>query len=143
MGTPLGPGYRLMFVVFIFFMVFAVVNEVTGIFVDSAMQSSLSDREVVINEMLAQKENDILNMQRLFSEIDEDNSGVISFEEFEKRLDDERAIAYFEAMKLDVTDVTMLCTLLDVDNSGCIDIEEFIVGCQRLKGESRSLDIAT
>merc|ERR1712151_241429 len=69
-------------------------------------------------------------------------TGCISIDEFEKRLDDERVIAYFNALKLDVSDARTLFTLLDYDQSGEVAIDEFLTGCHKLKGESRSLDIA-
>merc|ERR1712050_806679 len=81
-------------------------------------------------------------MQDIFEEMDDDNTGCISIDEFETKLDDERVIAYFNALKLDVSDARTLFTLLDYDESGAIAIEEFVVGCHKLKGESRSLDIA-
>merc|ERR1712087_935355 len=81
-------------------------------------------------------------MKDIFEEMDDDKTGCISIDEFEKRLDDERVIAYFNALKLDVSDARTLFTLLDYDQSGEIAVDEFLAGCHKLKGESRSLDIA-
>merc|ERR1712036_3828 len=73
---------------------------------------------------------------------DDDETGLITLEEFESKLDDERVVAYFNALRLDVSDARMLFKLLDYDESGDIMIEEFVDGCYKLQGESRSLDIA-
>jgi len=40
-----------------------------------------------------------------------------------------------------VSDAASLFKLLDVDRSGSVEIMEFIEGCQKLKGESRTLDM--
>merc|ERR1719456_1672910 len=80
-------------------------------------------------------------MQELFEEMDEKKVGTISLDEFEGKLQDERVIAFFNALKLDVSDARMLFQLLDTDESGEITIDEFIVGCYKLQGESRSLDL--
>merc|ERR1719240_530128 len=80
-------------------------------------------------------------MMHVFNEMDKDGSGTISEEEFLDHLDDERVLAYFNSMKLDVSDATSLFKLLDVDHSGSVEINEFIDGCQKLKGESRTLDM--
>merc|ERR1719353_1821311 len=80
-------------------------------------------------------------MQDIFVEMDQDEQGTISLEEFESKLEDERVIAYFNALKLDVSDARVLFRLLDTDESGEITIDEFIVGCYKLQGESRSLDM--
>merc|ERR1719356_322959 len=81
-------------------------------------------------------------MKTIFEEMDTDGTGCLTLQEFERRLDDERVIAYFNALKLDVSDARTLFTLLDYDQSGEIAVDEFLAGCHKLKGESRSLDIA-
>merc|ERR1712232_1236156 len=136
------PGqYRVCFLLFITFAVFAVVNIVTGVFVESAMQSSRKDREVIVSEELEHKKSYLLSMRQVFEELDTDDTGLITPEEFEKRLDDERVIAYFNALKLDVSDAQVLFRLLDYDQSNEVSIGEFLSGCYRLQGESRSLDM--
>mmetsp|Transcript_43133 Transcript_43133/g.93978 ORF Transcript_43133/g.93978 Transcript_43133/m.93978 type:complete len:670 (-) Transcript_43133:144-2153(-) len=140
--SPLPAPYLFMYLFYVFFTIFGVVNVVTGIFVDSAMEASKSDRSILVKLELQQQEKYLLEMQRLFEEIDVDGSGMIALEEFEKHLNDERALAYFESMKLDISEVGLLFSMIDNDSSGTIDMEEFIAGCQRLKGESRAMDLA-
>merc|ERR1712100_631912 len=62
-------------------------------------------------------------------------------EEFESKFDDERVIAYFRLLKLDVNDARALFQILDYDHSNEVGISEFIDGCYKLQGESRSLDM--
>merc|ERR1712232_258381 len=52
---PLPGFYRFLFLVFITLAVFAVVNIVTGVFVENAMQSSVSDRENIVTDELEKK----------------------------------------------------------------------------------------
>merc|ERR1719408_988501 len=80
-------------------------------------------------------------MLEVFREMDVDETGTITMDEFLTHLDDDRVIAYFNSMKLDVSDATALFKLLDTDRSGSVEINEFIDGCQKLKGESRTLDM--
>lgn len=138
---PLGWQYQLAYIMYVSFAIFGLVNVFTGIFVDHAMQASTNDREVQIRSQLSEEKHNLKELQRVFQELDCNGSGKLSVEELENHLNDERALAYFQAVKLDVTEVGRLFRLMDMDNSGSIDIEEFIIGCQRLKGESRSLDI--
>jgi len=67
-------------------------------------------------------------------------SNSISLDEFKVHLDDQRALAYFESIKLDVTEAPMIFNLIDIDKSGSVDIEEFVAGFDRLRGEARALD---
>jgi len=137
----LGWQYQLIYICYVSFTVFGLVNVFTGVFVDHAMQASRKDRENQIRNQIQEEDHNLRELQRVFVELDLNMSGKLSLEEFESHLNDERALAYFQAVKLDVTDIGRLFHLLDADGSGGVDIEEFIEGCQRLKGESRSLDI--
>merc|ERR1719321_1562251 len=139
--SHLGFFYRLGFLMYISFALFAVINVVTGVFVDSAMQCNHTDREVVVHEELQNKKLYLEQMADIFTEMDSDSTGCITIEEFERRLKDERVIAYFNAMKLDVSDARTLFSLLDYDNSEEVEIKEFLAGCYKLQGESRSLDL--
>jgi len=129
------------YISYVSFTVFGFVNVFTGVFVEHAMQASGKDRELQIKNQIENDNHNLRELQKVFAELDFNSSGKLSLEEFENYLTDERAQAYFEAVKLDVSEVGRLFALLDNDNSGSVDIEEFIEGCQRLKGESRALDI--
>mmetsp|Transcript_16197 Transcript_16197/g.37243 ORF Transcript_16197/g.37243 Transcript_16197/m.37243 type:complete len:590 (-) Transcript_16197:162-1931(-) len=133
--------FRLSWIVYITFAIFAVVNIVTGVFVESALAANNSDRENVISEELEFKKQYLQTLQAIFEELDHDATGYITSEEFEHALQEERVVAYFRALKLDVTDAQTLFKLLDYDQSEEISIEEFLDGCYRLQGESRTLDV--
>jgi hypothetical protein len=133
--------YNWLFLFYIVFTAVAVVNVITAVFVDNAMQSSAHDREIVVIEELETKKAYLISMRDVFEEMDTDDTGFISLEEFARRLDDERVMAYFNSMKLDVSDAETLFTLLDHDNSNSVSIEEFIDGCYKLQGQSRALDL--
>lgn len=133
--------YRYLFLLFISFCVFAVVNIVTGVFVESALQSNNKDRDIIVHEELEAKKDYLQALREIFDEIDDDDNGAITLDEFEAKLDDERVIAYFNALKLDVSDARTLFWLLDYDHSEAVNIDEFLTGCYRLQGESRTLDV--
>merc|ERR1712192_143744 len=63
-------------------------------------------------------------------------------DDFETVVADQKMVAYWNALGLDITDAKSLFVLLDRDHTGTIDIEEFLVGMLRLKGGARSLDMA-
>lgn len=134
-------GYPVAYIFFIGFTMFAVVNIVTGVFVEAALQNNIRDKDIVVADELETKKVYLRSMQEVFMEMDEDGYGTISREEFEKNLACEKIIAYFNALKLDVSDAKVLFTLLDYDHTGEITIDEFLDGCYKLQGESRSLDM--
>lgn len=132
--------YHYLFLVFITFAIFAVVNIVTGVFVDNALQSNTTDASMIVQEELEVKKAKLAAMHDVFQNLDEDETGSFTMDEFETRLRDERVQAYFSSMKLDVGDAKALFRLLDYDQSNEITIEEFVAGCAQLQGEARSLD---
>eukprot|EP00930_Biecheleria_cincta_P034863 TRINITY_DN24028_c0_g1_i1.p1 TRINITY_DN24028_c0_g1~~TRINITY_DN24028_c0_g1_i1.p1 ORF type:complete len:756 (+),score=152.13 TRINITY_DN24028_c0_g1_i1:172-2439(+) len=132
--------YSMLYLLFITFALFAVVNIVTGVFVENAMQNSIKDRDFLVREELEQKKEYLKNMQALFEEMDKLDSGTILVDGFEDCLADEQVTAYFRALKLDVSDARNLFKLLDFDGSGEIDYNEFVEGCWKLQGEARGLD---
>merc|ERR1712012_96615 len=92
-----------------------------------------------------QKKNSYLNqLKDLFHEMDTNESGSITLDEiiacFEK---DDRARAYLSVLEINVEEAKGLFNLLDVDDSGEVGIHEFIMGCMRLKGTAKSIDVAT
>mmetsp|Transcript_932 Transcript_932/g.1290 ORF Transcript_932/g.1290 Transcript_932/m.1290 type:complete len:164 (-) Transcript_932:7-498(-) len=118
------------------------MNVVTGVFVENAIGNSDSDKDFLIQEQMEQKRQNEKRMRRLFEEMDDNNTGDVQLSEFERHFDDERAIAYFNALDLDYNEAKTLFTLLDTDRSGSVDIDEFMLGCDRLKGDAKSIDMA-
>jgi hypothetical protein len=132
----------MMFYAFIAFSVFAMLNVVSAIFIDTTIQRSKSDREFVIQTEMEGKREFIRTMHLLFVELDHDGSGEISLEELQGHMLVPKVEAYFKHLDLDVSQAKKLFRLMDLDKSGTISREEFIVGCSRLRGEAKELDIA-
>jgi len=134
------PYYQVLFIVFILFSVFAVVNIVTGVFVDSAMMANSVDQAIIVHEEL-QKKTDLLNQLRtVFKELDDNKNGTFDLDEFTDRLKDERVMAFFQAMGLDVSEAGAVFHLLDTDHSNSVNIDEFVQGVQGLIGAASNLD---
>lgn len=132
--------YVFLFVIYITFQVFAVVNIVTGVFVDSAMQSGRADHDVVVHEELENKKEYLQSLKALFDAIDDRAEGNITQTMLQNKLKDPTVVAFFNSLKLEAADAHTLFTLLDFDNSGEISIDEFLTGCYRLQGEASNMD---
>lgn len=139
---PLNWNFMALFLFFISLAIFAVLNIVTGVFVQTALERTQKDKESLIQNAMTTKENYLHKMYLIFRECDTDHSNTLSFEELEQSMEDERMSAYLEALGLDCDDVDTLFVLLDRDGEGHIDIHEFLTGCLKLKGEAKGLDIA-
>jgi len=134
--------YLALFLCFVSIALFAMLNVVTGIFVETSMHLSQLDRDQIMQDELRRKEALTRSIQLIFKEMDVDGSNTITKQELAQSLKDEHILAYFNSLELDPTDVQTLFTLLDTDDSGSINMDEFWLGVMRLKGEARSLDVA-
>merc|ERR1712217_676719 len=141
--NDLGLLYVGLFTIFIAFSVFAVMNVVTAVFCQSAIESAQNDRDLVTMDLL--KTNDKLYKQfvALFGEMDSDGSRSITMNEVEDVLMQPYTHAYLQSLGICVTDAWTLLKLIDKDRSGTIDLEEFVHGCMSLQGEAKAVHVAT
>jgi len=146
MGHTLSdPGWFMvvLFVCYLAFTVFAVLNVVTGVFCQSALESAALDQDLMVQAQLAEKERYVSKAQQLFKDIDGEEQGILTYAEFENRLKDESVRTYFSLLELDISDAWTLFKLIDINDAYEVSIEDFVTGCLRLKGSAKSIDIAT
>lgn len=132
-----------LFVIFISISFFGVLNIVTSVFVESAMQTTRRYRDLMLQDSFHQQNIYVKHLKEIFSVIDTDDSGTINLLELKEFIMNEQPQLrdYFDALELNATNLHALFRLLDHDGSGSIDINEFCDGCMRLKGEARSFDL--
>mmetsp|Transcript_61876 Transcript_61876/g.175746 ORF Transcript_61876/g.175746 Transcript_61876/m.175746 type:complete len:637 (+) Transcript_61876:66-1976(+) len=130
-----------LFFFYIFFTILAVLNIITGVFVDNAVETAKTQRDFLVQKELELKERYLDEMRSLFAEMDEDGSGTVNVAEIKSYFADPRVQSYFQAFGLDIHDAERLFKLIDDDESGDVNVNEFLYGCLRLKGAARSIDM--
>eukprot|EP00933_Yihiella_yeosuensis_P071523 TRINITY_DN79724_c0_g1_i1.p1 TRINITY_DN79724_c0_g1~~TRINITY_DN79724_c0_g1_i1.p1 ORF type:complete len:291 (+),score=45.80 TRINITY_DN79724_c0_g1_i1:26-874(+) len=121
----------LLLVLYITFAILAVMNVVTGLFVQNAMDKASEVRQMSV----------IAHARKLFEDVDVDTSGTIEFEELQSRMHLQSVQDCFNAIDIQITEARCLFEILDEDGSGKIDFQEFIQACLRLQGPARSGDL--
>lgn len=132
-----------LFNVFVVFTYFVMLNVITGVFCNSAIESAQKNPELIAFSLMQGRKKYIENLSKLFEAVDADESGTITISEFEELLRDDMAHAHFQALELNIGDAWTLFKLIDHDASGTISINEFLTGCEALKGGARSIDVAS
>jgi len=144
-ALPLSDVHWLGVCVFLFFLsfvLFAVMNTVTGVFCQKAIEAAQSDHDSAIRNEIRQKVLYTAKTKELFKLIGSQEESNLSFEQFDACMRDERVVAYFSIMGLDHSDAWDLFKLLDTDSSGEVNLDEFVRGFMRLRGTAKSIDIA-
>jgi len=133
--------YTALYLFYVTFTTFGVLNVVTSVFVDSAMQTSQHYRELAVLEEQAQIKVLQKQLENLFKEIDLDHNGQISVEELTSFLELDECSSYFSALGISTADARIFFKLMDQDNDGAVEKAEFFDCCTKLKGEAKSFDI--
>jgi len=119
------------FMLYILFTTLAVLNVVTGIFVDTALKSAKADKDAYM----------VNQVWDLFTHTDYDASGRVHWEEFKEALDTVEMQEYFKEIDVDLAEAKVIFKLLDVDNEGALKPMDFLSGCMRLRGPAKALDM--
>jgi len=130
----------ILFFIYTTFTILAVLNIITGVFVDNAVETAKQEREFLVQKEMELREKYVDEMHDLFHEMDVDGSGTVTFEEVQEYFLDKRVQSYFQALGLDPTDTERLFRLIDSDGSEELSVDEFLDGCLRLKGWATSID---
>ncbi|CAE7338625.1 SCN10A [Symbiodinium natans] len=133
--------WGLLFEAYIAFCTFAVLNVMTGVFCQSAMESAEKDHELVLQNVVQEKAKYFRAVRRLFAQLDQNGDGGITAKEFEVALEDPALMHVFAALEISADDAWALFTQLDSDGDAHVDAEEFLEGCMLLKGPARSIDV--
>lgn len=129
------------FIFYVAFTYFAVLNVLTGVFCQSAIESAQNDHATAVQSMIANKEAHLTKVRALFNQLGTDEKSVITYRQFEGKINSDEVREYFETLGLDVWDAWSFFKLLDRDGGGSVEIEEFLKGCLRFRGQARAIDI--
>jgi len=126
-----GVEVGILFMSFILFSNLALLNVITGVFIDAVMENGKR------NKALSTKQH----VQALFATLDVNDDGEIQWSDFESRLDRKEMKDFFKIVDVDIANAKNLFELIDSDGSGTIDATEFMDGCLRIWSPAKDLDL--
>mmetsp|Transcript_132188 Transcript_132188/g.313384 ORF Transcript_132188/g.313384 Transcript_132188/m.313384 type:complete len:206 (-) Transcript_132188:53-670(-) len=130
---------------YIIITVFAVINVVTGVFCNTAIESAAEDKDIAIMKQMKQQRAQVESLRGFFEKIQtvEGNVGnQVSLRDLKEALHRDKLSGFLESMGISTQDVWSLFMIIDADRSGLIDLEEFVAGCMQLHGPAKSLHVA-
>jgi len=135
----------LLFVVYMCFALFCVLNVMTGVFVENASRMTAADEEMCMMEELRARKDYVDTVSRLFSECDIDNSGNVNWEEFQACASDLHFQTCFKKLGIAIdteAELRNVFHMLDFQNNGSVSVAEFANGIQMFSGGAKSIDVA-
>merc|ERR1740121_1223075 len=109
-----------------------MLNVITGMFVDSALKRCTAEnRQNLLNTLAGL----VANIPQV--------AGCIRLEDFKEQLSLPQLQLYFEEMDLTTDEAEALFHLLDFEKTGAIDAEQFVMGCIRIHGHAKAIDLVT
>jgi len=144
-GEPLyflGWPYFLLFVFYIVSFLFVVVNTITGLFVEATLKHSNNDDSMVIQQELDKRHKYVERLRAAFYKLDTDEDGLVSIDEFTEALASKQMQAFLASLSIDGTDAEAFFRVLtDHLPDKRVDLETFVVGCIKLRGEAKAMDV--
>eukprot|EP00746_Dinoflagellata_sp_MGD_P136415 gnl/MRDRNA2_/MRDRNA2_70340_c0_seq2.p1 gnl/MRDRNA2_/MRDRNA2_70340_c0~~gnl/MRDRNA2_/MRDRNA2_70340_c0_seq2.p1 ORF type:complete len:673 (-),score=112.77 gnl/MRDRNA2_/MRDRNA2_70340_c0_seq2:177-2195(-) len=135
------PQMWLYFVSYIALAMMVLMNLVTAIIVENALNQSKSDEESLLRELEVKKESEFKHLHNMFTRLDRDGSGELDEEEFNTALEEEPMIVD-QFMLLGFEENEIRNFFKDLDNGdGSLSTDEFIGGLQAMQGTARSADL--
>jgi len=127
------PVVGISFVCYIAFSQFAMLNVVTGFFVDKAFHNREKEKH----------SSTVKSLRAIFRRCVPDGSGNMTIDEFISSCEDPTFVLALKALDVDPAEARHLLFLMDINGDGHIAVEDFVQGCLRLRGGAQAIDLAT
>jgi len=136
-----GAVYYCLFLVYIAVFAFVIMNVISSIFLESILKNADSDQQFIIEKHMEQKQVYIQKLQQLFQLMDNEKSGEISYEVFCAHSESPHMLSFAASLEIDIADASKF--FLEISDRGrrSVDMETFVVGCIKLKGAAKSVDL--
>eukprot|EP00927_Polykrikos_kofoidii_P057797 TRINITY_DN5198_c0_g1_i2.p1 TRINITY_DN5198_c0_g1~~TRINITY_DN5198_c0_g1_i2.p1 ORF type:complete len:576 (+),score=75.51 TRINITY_DN5198_c0_g1_i2:101-1828(+) len=136
-----GVHYHIFFILYVGLFLFVVSNSITSLFLDSALQYAEKDHHQVIQDQLRRKREYMNKVMTIYAEMDADGSGDVTYEEFCTHMSHPHMMAFAASLDIDTSDLQQFFSILSNNGTTAVDMETFVVGCIRLRGSARSMDV--
>lgn len=120
--------------------VIVMMNLVTAIIVENAVTNSMHDEDQQVKEREKAKLGELRSLEHLFTLMDADGSGTLSWHEFKMSFHDADLLKRWKLLDFDPEECKELFGLLD-DGDGEIETSEFFEGLAQMKGVAQSKDL--
>lgn len=137
----IGILYFCFFYFYVCFFIFVIANVVTSLFVERVLSKISSDEQTMVNDRMSKRLQYVQQIQGLFARIDADHDGQVSLAELTASLHDKAMVEFAASLDIEESDLTMCFSILTGNGRLTVDTDTFVVGCIKLRGNARSVDV--
>jgi len=122
-------------------MVLALLNIVTGVFVNDAIEMAQGHREVRNITLVKRYEESFKLLRQTFMKIDEDSSGSIMVDDLVHALQYTDVSVTLESLGIDATNAVRLFETINVSGAPELEIDDIVMGCVAFTVPAKSVDM--
>eukprot|EP00930_Biecheleria_cincta_P028971 TRINITY_DN20164_c0_g1_i1.p1 TRINITY_DN20164_c0_g1~~TRINITY_DN20164_c0_g1_i1.p1 ORF type:complete len:564 (-),score=86.41 TRINITY_DN20164_c0_g1_i1:21-1481(-) len=131
------PWLAILFALFLLIVSIAMMNLVTAVIVEGAIEQGKQDKEVEQEHKKQLIKSMIPALTAMFYEMDEDGNGTLTFEELQRCGDD---LQDELMMNMKAESLEELFDMIDVDGSGEVEIDEFCIGVSKIASSDQPVE---
>lgn len=139
---PISAFAVFLVVLYVVISIFAVMNVVTGVFCQTAIESASNDKDVATMKQVNAKSQKVAHLKAIFQEMDREKTNFVSFQDVKAAVHSPELKDFLESMGILSDDIWTWFMLLDTEETGLVDIDAFVSGCMQLYGTARSMQMA-
>lgn len=136
-----GGLYLFFFYAYICFFNFVIMNTMTSLFLDGVMHHSENDHSSIVREMLKKKVKFMADLRDLHRHMCDSGATEATLEGFLRHMNDPEMLNFARALEVDLVDLQVVFDVLSSGGQQSVDLESFVVGCIRLRGHAKSVDL--
>jgi len=132
--------YALFFMSYVICVIFTLFRIITAIFLKDTMALAAKDADLAVQQQMHQKAEFARDLKSFFEAADTSGDGMISKEEFDDILSDEKIKTWLNMLELSLHDISELFHILS--GGDCmLSYDEFTKGIIQMRGAARSEDV--
>jgi len=141
--SPLGSAYEILFLLFVSFFMFAVMNIICGLYVQSVFEKAEPDDVTLLLQKVKANHTKMENVKNMAANMDADGDGAISLQEFEIFAQTPQMNNLLATLGIEVEEAELLLKMMLGSNGGqdCVDFYAFVDGLLRMKGCPSAADV--
>lgn len=129
------------YVLYIIIVIFGMLNVIAAVFVEGALSKAKADQYLVLREGQDHRKEMAHELIRVFNQIDFDNSGQISLDEWQSFLRTDYGEQFLLLFDIDLPHALEMFEVLDHTGDGLIAIEEFGMTFMQVSASPNKLDL--